>query len=368
MALFFFLLGLEMKRELLVGELRSSRKAISVMFAAAGGMLVPAALFLLVADPSVSAGWAIPVATDTAFALMILVLLADRIPAAARAFLVGLAIIDDLGAISVIALFYTSSLDTAYLAPAVACIALLIGFNICGIRNALPYAIVGIVLWGLFAQLGLHGTMTGVVVAFTAPVRPQLPRHHFIKNVLHRTGRFAANHTTGTESIFQQPEQQEIAEEVARDAKRATAPLVRWESSLEKPVSFVIVPLFAFMNAGVPLPWGSFGEASWSTLSSAILIGLLVGKPLGILIGLFIGRVLGLADLPAGMNWRHALGIGVLGGIGFTMSLFIATLSFGGGSAMLDLAKISVIGSSFLAGIIGYCWLRYCCGKPPGER
>ena len=202
-----------------------------------------------------------------------------------------------------------------------------------------------------------------VIVALAAPVRPGLARPSFLNRIRQRIDRFEDEHDDDTTNIFEQPEQQQIAEDVALDAKRASPPLARWETSLEKQTSFLILPLFAFMNAGVPIPWDIFDQSASNPLGIGILLGLLVGKPAGILLGLWLGRQAAIATLPAGMNWRHALGVGLLGGIGFTMSLFITTLSFDSGSALEELVKQSVIGTSLLAGIAGYCWLRWCCSS-----
>ncbi len=367
MALFFFLLGLELKRELLVGKLSELRRATSVLCAAIGGMVVPAIVFLLLANTSqTQQGWAIPVATDTAFALMILVILGDRIPTSARAFLVGLAIVDDLGAILVIAFAYTADFSSALLLPAAITLGVLVLFNLIGVRNGLPYLFVGGVLWVLFTNMGLHGTLTGVVVALAAPVRPALARPTFTKLLKQRIERFEDEHEPETDSILEQPYQQAIANDVVRVAENATAPLSRWETRLEKPISFSVMPLFAFMNAGVILSGSAITTAWTSDLSTAILAGLLVGKPAGILLGVGLGKLLGLAALPNGLSWRHIFGIGVLGSIGFTMSLFIATLSFGESSIALEIAKQSVIMTSLCAGILGYLWLRWAC--PPASK
>lgn len=362
MALFFFLLGLELKRELLVGRLSELRRAASVVCAAAGGMVLPAAVFLIVArDPAVQDGWAIPVATDTAFALMILVLLGDRVPAGARAFLVGLAIVDDLGAILVIALAYTQSFDASLAIPTALVLGVLTALNLIGVRRGLPYACAGVALWLLFIRLGLHGTLAGVVVALAAPVRPEIPRRAFAAQLKRRARRFEATQDDATETILEQPDQQAIAHEVLRAAERATPPLSRWERHLEGPVSYLVVPLFAFMNAGIGLSHGAIAGAWESELSVAVLLGLLIGKPFGILVGLGLGRLLGLASLPEDLSWCHALGLGMLGGIGFTISFFIAALSFGEHSSLLEVAKLSVIASSLGAGLAGYAWLRWGC-------
>lgn len=368
MALFFFLLGLELKRELLVGELADLQRASSVIFAAAGGMLVPVCFYLLFAnEPEIRAGWAIPVATDTAFALMLLVLLGKHVPPAARAFLVGLAIVDDLGAIVIIAINYTADFETTMLLPAMATGLVLVGLNLIGVRNGWPYLLAGAVLWLLFLQLGLHGTLAGVAAALTAPVRPQIERPVFVARLRNRIRRFERSRSDTTRTIFEQPEQLELAKEIHQVAAEATAPLKRWESRLERPISFLVMPLFAFMNAGFELSAATI-VAAWSNeLSLAIFTGLLLGKPLGILAGVLVGQRLGLARLPAELSWRHILGIGMLGSIGFTMSLFIAALSFGAGSDLLDTAKQSIIFTSLGGALLGFIWLRWCCPSAAGE-
>ena len=362
MALFFFLLGLELKRELIVGQLRALRNASAVLCAAGGGMLLPALLFLLAANTQeISKGWAIPVATDTAFALMLLVLLGDRIPSAARAFLVGLAVVDDLGAIIVIAIGYTPQFDTGPLIPVAGCLVALIALNLGGIRNGVGYLVVGVVLWGLFMRMGLHGTLAGVVVACAAPVRPAIARRSFVENVRQKIKRFEREHDADTDTILEQPAQHDIARDVLHVASEATAPLRRWETRLQKPISFVVMPTFALLNAGVVVS-GETLKAAWaSSLSTAIVLGLLVGKPLGIISGIALGKLTGVAALPAALTWRHLIGLGMLGGIGFTMSLFIATLSYSDHVELLAITKQCVIGTSLLAGVLGYAWLRLAC-------
>lgn len=359
MALFFFLLGLELKRELMVGRLGEIRRAAAVMCAAAGGMLLPAALFLLVtSEPVVRSGWAIPLATDTAFAIMMLVLLGKRVPDAARPFLVGLAIVDDLGAILVIALGYSQAFEPAQLWQPGLAVGALAVLNLAGVRNGLPYALCGCVLWLVFTGMGVHGTLAGVMTAFAAPVRPEISRGRFMALVNRQLERFEYKHDRATSSIMEQPEQQEIAETVSRVATRAAAPLRRWETRLDKPISFLVVPLFAFMNAGVALSASAL-SASWThELGMGILLGLLIGKPLGIAGGVWAGKLAGIAELPEGLKWRHLVGLGLLGGIGFTMSLYIATLGFGDGSPLLEISKRGVMAASLLAGILGYAWLR----------
>jgi len=362
MALFFFLLGLELKREFLVGKLSGLKRAAAPLFAAAGGMLLPAGLYLLVADNElIRNGWAIPVATDTAFAITLLSLLGGQIPTSARAFLVGLAIIDDLGAIMVIAIAYTSDLNTAYLLPVFVTLGALAMLNLAGVQRGLPYLLVGVVLWFLFLKVGLHGTLTGVVVALAAPVRPKIARTTFLTSLREKLWHFEDKHDEGTDNVFEQPEQQQIAHDIARVAEKASVPLRRWETRLEKPISFIVMPLFALMNAGLVISMERMRTAWSSDLSLAIALGLLIGKPAGIFGGMWLGARFGWAELPRGLMWRHILGLGLLASIGFTMSLFITHLSFGGTTELLETAKLSVIATSVVGGVLGYAWLRLAC-------
>jgi len=355
MALFFLLLGLELKRELLVGQLRDRRHAGSVVCAALGGSVLPVAIFIAVtAGTSARPGWGIPVATDTAFALAVLAALGNSVPSSARTFLVGLAIVDDLAAIALIMAAYSAEIDAAWLLPTGLCLSVLLALNVTGVRRALPYGLTGVVLWMLFMQLGIHGTLTGIVIALAAPVRPAISRNDFVSAAKSLLRRFQSHHDGRTDTILKQPVQQDLAVEVGHVTQAATVPLRRWESRLTGPVSLVIVPLFAFVNAGVSIDQ----PTGWmDPLGMGIALGLLIGKPLGIVSGVYMARYFDLAALPSGLGWRHLAGIGLLGGIGFTMSLFIAMLGFGESDPLLDVAKRSIIAVSALAGLAGYCWL-----------
>ncbi len=359
MAVFFLLLGLELKREFLVGQLSRPGQAGAVLAAAIGGMLVPAGLFLaVVSDASIRQAWAVPMATDTAFALMILVFLRERVPLAARAFLVGLAIVDDLGAITVIALFYTENLQIEQLPVTALIVAILALLNLSGVRRGWLYVLTGVALWASFLAVGFHGTLAGVVVAMFAPVKPAIGRDRFAREVSQKLSGFRAKHDPEADTILEAPEQHASAQRLLDAARDATVPLKRWEQLLEKPVSFVVMPVFAFVNAGVVIDAQAVSRAWQSELSAGILLGLLLGKPLGILAGVAVGRVTGLATPPAALTNWHLLGLGLLGGIGFTMALFIASLSFGGG-ALLDVAKQAIMATSLVAGVSGYLVLRF---------
>jgi NhaA family Na+:H+ antiporter len=317
MALFFFLVGLEIKREMIAGELASRRAAALPIAAALGGMIVPAAIYAAVngGGPG-AAGWGVPMATDIAFALGILALLGDRVPTGLRVFLAALAIADDLGAVIVIAFFYTGALDWAALGGATVVLALLVALNRAGVRRTLPYALLGVALWVLVLASGIHPTIAGVLLALTIPTRTRIGQ---------------------TESV-------------------ARAPLQRMEEALEGMVAFIVLPLFALANAGVSLD-GSVGIVLHSPIALGAALGLLLGKPIGITLASYLSVRSGAAQLPGGVAWRHLHGAAWLGGIGFTMSLFIAGLAFTE-PAMLDTAKLGVLGASICAGLVGYALLR----------
>jgi NhaA family Na+:H+ antiporter len=325
MAVFFFLVGLEIKREVLVGELASRRTAMLPVVAALGGMLVPAALYAAVNARGVgSPGWGVPMATDIAFALGILALLGDRVPTGLRIFLAALAIADDLGAVLVIALFYTSALDWGALAGAAVVLAMLLGLRRAGARHPVVYALLGVPLWLFVHASGIHATIAGVILALTIP----------------------ASHR-----------------ENARDG--AQAPLQRIERALNGVVAFVILPIFALANAGVAL--GGAGRALASPIALGVVLGLMVGKPLGITLASVLAVRTGVADLPAGVTLRHLHGAAWLGGIGFTMSLFIAALAFHD-AALLNIAKIGIFAGSLGAGLTGILLLRGASRARSGQR
>ncbi len=317
MAIFFFLVGLEIKREVLVGELSTRRSATLPVAAALGGIVVPALLYASVnaGGPGV-AGWGVPMATDIAFALGVLALLGDRVPTSLRVFLAALAIADDLGAVLVIAFFYTSAIDWAALGGAGVVLLFLIGLNRAGARRPVTYALLGAVLWVFMLKSGIHATIAGVMLALTIPARTRISEKPF----------------------------------------RGASPLQQMERALHGVVAFVIMPIFALANAGVSLGT-DIGAVVSSPIAIGIALGLLLGKPIGITLASVIAVRSGAADLPTGASWRHVHGAAWLGGIGFTMSLFIAGLAFKT-AEQLDIAKLAVLGASTLAGAIGYTLLR----------
>lgn len=305
MAVFFFLVGLEIKRELMVGELAGFRKSLLPVIAALGGMLVPALLYNFWCGGTVyNNGWAIPMATDIAFSIGVLSLLGNKVPLAFRIFLTALAIIDDLGGILTIAIFYAGHIDTIYLLISGAIMVVLIIMNLLKITRLYCYLILGIMLWYAIFNSGVHATVAGVLLAFTIP--------------LHKI-----------------------------DA---------WAHTLHRPVNFIILPLFALANTAIVLPQ-DFSIILFSGLHHGIFTGLVLGKPAGILLFSFIAVKLGIGSLPEGMKFKHLLGLGMIAGIGFTMSIFITTLAFPSPEFQLT-AKLSVISASFIAGLAGFTYLK----------
>lgn len=317
MAIFFLLVGLEIKRELVEGELSSPKQAALPVFAAIGGMLVPALIFALFNNNTVtSAGWGIPMATDIAFAIAILSLLGNRVPLALKIFLTALAIVDDLGAILVIAIFYSSDIHFDYLAYAGIVLTFLVVLNRLKVMNYVYYIIPGLLVWYFIHHSGIHATIAGVLVALTIPTTPD-----------------------DTES-----------------------PLEKLEHALTKPVSFLIMPLFALANTNIRFEDGMV-EGLFSNMGFGIILGLILGKPLGILIMSWVAVKTGVSRLPKNTKWMQIVGLGVLGGIGFTMSIFIAMLSYDNMPHFQTEAKFSILVASVLAGVIGYTLLNKVAGK-----
>ncbi len=354
MAVFFFLVGMEIKRELLVGELRSPRKAMLPMAAAVGGMVVPALIYASLnwGTPEIR-GWGIPMATDIAFALGALALLGTRAPLALKVFLTALAIVDDLGAVLVIALFYTENLKVNALLYSLLFWGAMIAMNRLGVRSGLVYFLVSLGMWYFMLKSGVHATVAGVLGAFAIPVRSRIDPELFIVRVREYLNQFDQPVTERT--IILSPEQQSAVEAIEREALRVQSPLQRLEHRLHYFVAFFVMPIFALANAGVAL--GGEGGLNWtSRVIWGVALGLLIGKPLGITLFSWLAVRLGLAQLPQGINFVHIVGVGFLAGIGFTMALFIAGLAFRGDE--LNYAKLGILSGSALAGAIGFMMLR----------
>jgi len=315
MAVFFLFIGLELERELYSGELSDFRNALLPIFAAAGGIALPALIhFGLNMGTPTQVGMGIPMATDIAFALGVLALLGSRVPVSLKIFLTALAIMDDLGAIIVIALFYTASLSIEYLMAAIGVFVLMVAINRkLRVISLLPYLAGGAIMWFLMLKSGVHATIAGVMLAFAIPY-----------------------------SVKQEDRE---------------SPSHKLEHLLHKPVAFFVLPIFAFANTGIVIG-SSWAQDLSSVNSMGIVVGLVIGKPLGITLLAFIAVLLGICRLPLDMNWKHVFGAGLLGGIGFTMSIFITNLAFTGETELINASKIAILLASLTAGCIGFLWLK----------
>ncbi|MER8971241.1 MULTISPECIES: Na+/H+ antiporter NhaA [unclassified Mesorhizobium] len=314
MAVFFLLVGLEIKREMLDGQLSTWPRRVLPGIAAAGGMAAPALVYVAINhnNPAALSGWAIPTATDIAFALGVLSLLGRRVPGSLKIFLTALAIIDDLGAVLIIAVFYTSGLSLAYLGAAFAVIALLVVLNRMRVLTLLPYILLGIVLWVLVLKSGVHATLAGVALALTIPLKISPGSGHDLDH----------------------------------------SPLHRLEHGLHKVVAFFVIPIFGFANAGVSLA-GLSAAALAEPLTLGVAAGLVAGKLVGVFGSSALAIRLGFADLPVNAGWLHMVGISLLCGIGFTMSLFIGLLAFASDAALQDAVKVGILAGSFIAALLG---------------
>lgn len=361
MALFFFLIGLEIKRELLVGELRDMQRALPVLLAACGGMLGPALIYAAFnAGGDYAHGWGIPMATDAAFAVGILALLRGRIPTAVFTFLAALAIVDDLGAILVIALFYSQDIHYGFLGMAAAGLAVLVLCNLLGIRRPWVYLLGGVAVWAAMLGSGVHATVAGVLVAATVPARPKRRPEWFIRRSKRLVETFQELDLPhgGAQAMLSDPERHELAENIEKAARRVTTPLRRWEEALDRPVSLLVMPLFALANAGTPIDAGIFTALWTHPLGLGVMLGLILGKAIGIPLFTWLATTLGLGRLPDGMRFAHVIGVGMVAGIGFTMSIFIARLGFADSPDAMQAAKAGILVASVIAGSAGYLWLR----------
>lgn len=359
MSLFFFVLGLEIKREILVGELREPQQSIPVIAAALGGMLAPAAIFFALNANSTSAhGWGIPMATDTAFAIGMLILLGRSIPRALITFLTALAIIDDLAAILVIAIFYTAVIDLCWLGFAGLLLLLLVGCNAIGIRRPIVYLIGGGLVWTAMLGSGVHATVAGVLVAFVVPARPKREPWWFVRRVRNLIDRFETIQRDSEHSVLGDVKRHSVVEQLHDTAEKATTPLRRWEHALQHPVALFVMPIFALANAGVPIDFESLSALWTETLSLGIILGLVGGKVIGISLFTLLALRLNVGRLSQDVTMYHIVGIGLLGGIGFTMAIFIAGLRFAATPETLVIAKSAILTASFIAGLSGYLWLR----------
>ena len=322
MAIFFLLIGLELQRELYIGELSNLKRALLPVFGALGGLTLPALIHLgfNVGTPT-QPGIGIPMATDIAFAVGVLALLGNRVPASLKVFLVALAVMDDLGAIVVIAVFYTAELSLSYLGLALGMFAVLIMIKRSGIQTLIPYLIGGAAMWYFMLRSGVHATIAGVLLAFTIP--------------------------------FSTKDDDE------------SSPSHKLEHVLHRPVAFLILPIFALANTGIIIGGDWLADLT-SANSLGVMLGLVVGKPIGITLVAFIVVTIGICRLPLDLNWRHVFGAGLLGGIGFTMSIFITNLAFPGETAVINASKMAILAASFTAGTIGFIFLKLL-GEPTAD-
>jgi NhaA family Na+:H+ antiporter len=362
LALFFLVVGLEIKREFTVGHLATPRAAALPVIAAFGGITVPILIYLLVVPPGpLSAGWGVPIATDTAFVVALIVLLGDRVPVELRVFLTAAVIIDDLVAIGVIALFYSGAINTDYLIASVAVTAVLAAFNRWGIYRSLPYAVLGMILWICLHEAGLHATLAGVILAIVTPALP--PANLRVLMTQAEAIMKAENRLAGEAVMRHGPSEPTLR---ALDAihDRIESPADKLLRSMEPWSSYGVLPVFALANAGVILSLGVF--ATHGSLMLAIILGLVIGKPVGIVLAAWLAVRLGIAVKPAAYSWRQLCGAGALAGIGFTMSLFIAGEAFPD-PADYAAAKIAIFIASLLAGLLGAAilWPRMAEGRPP---
>ncbi|WP_418698353.1 Na+/H+ antiporter NhaA [Bacteroides sp.] len=363
MTVFFLAVGLEIKRELLVGELSSFRKAALPFVAACGGMLVPVIIysFLVISGTPETRGMAIPMATDIAFSLGVLSLLGKRVPLSLKIFLTAFAVVDDIGGILVIAIFYSAEVSYGYLIVAAILYCFLYYMGKFGVTQKIFFLLIGVVIWYLFLQSGIHSTISGVILAFVIPARPRLDAGKYIKRIRDIISTFPVSKS---DDIVLSNEQIAMLKLVERASDRVISPLQSLEDNLHGMVNFVILPLFAFANAGVVFS-GSGNIVG--DVSIAVAIGLLLGKFIGIFMFTWLAIKSGLTPMPPGMNWKNIAGVSLLGGIGFTVSLFIANLSFAGDyPELLNQAKFGVLFGTVVAGILGYIVLNAVL--PKGEK
>ena len=362
MAIFFFVVGLELKREILGGELSNPRNAILPVAAGLGGMIFPALLYLVFnTTGEAQNGWGIPMATDIAFALGVLFLLGDRVPASLKLFLTAVAIADDIGAVLVIAFFYTSNISYVSLLVGSAFLLLLILSNVLGVRSTIYYGILGIGgLWMAFLLSGVHATIAGVLAAFTIPATVRIDEVGFVEKMKMYIQKFKDADPNGAPTVT--PKQLHILEDMRTLSKLAMTPLQRLEHGMHPFVTYIVMPIFALANAGVTLSTET-ASSTTSFVAIGIIVGLLVGKFIGIVGVSSLMVKLKIATLPEGMNFKHLIGAGFLASIGFTMSLFVANLAFKNND-LIQQAKIGILIASLIGGLIGFLFLYFNKSEP----
>ena len=360
MAIFFLLVGIELKYEMTVGELTNPRQAMLPMLAAVGGVVIPACIYAFLNKGGAIHGWAIPMATDIAFALGVMSLLGNRVPNGVRVFFSTLAIADDLISILAIAVFYGQSPSLLWLAAAVVVTALLIMLNRTRHFRLAPYIILGLLLWFCMFKSGIHATLAGVILAFTVPAKCGVK----LSNLTDWLGEIMPeldDHYDEDAHVLGQHDFTHAATRVERVMHRVTPPLQRLEHYISTPVNFLILPIFAFVNAQVRLVGVDMGTLLVDPVTLGTYFGMLLGKPLGIFGVTFILVKFGLAELPRRVNWKHIVGVGILGGIGFTMSILIAGLAFPAAEFEVLAAKAAILGASVTAAVVGMIYMSRAC-------
>jgi Na+:H+ antiporter, NhaA family len=360
MAIFFFVVGMEIKRELVVGELNTVRKASLPALAALGGMVLPALIYVsFVAGTGGDAlnGWGIPMATDIAFSVGVISLIGRRVPIGAKLFLLALAVVDDIGAILVIAVFYTSTLSLIWLAIAAGVLLAIVAARQAGIRSVVLYLPLALIVWFAFLESGVHATIAGVILGLLVPARAWYSDAEFRR----RSGWILERFDMDAASPEAEERLNQDALELAAVARESVPPLERYEGHLLRFSSFLVVPIFALANSGIRFADLDVVDAVFSPIALGVSIGLVVGKPVGVAVATFLGLRLKLGELPRGVRFKHVIGIGLLAGVGFTVSLFIAELAFRESSLAIvlsDEAKIGIFLGSTIAGIVGFLAMR----------
>ncbi|MBR5832949.1 MAG: Na+/H+ antiporter NhaA [Bacteroidales bacterium] len=357
MAIFFLSVGLEIKRELRVGELHDPKKALLPVIGACGGMLVPVLFFWLICPDNAEAhrGLAIPMATDIAFSLGVLALFKTRVPGGLKIFLATLAVADDLGGIIVIALFYSGSMHWGFFIAALVCLLIMVGANLLNVRVKSFYVIAGLIMWYLLLNSGVHATIAGVATAFCIPATLKKPTVHYLRRIVENVDYFRHIHTTTKEEdedklVALTNEEIHVWKSIESAADKMISPLQDLEDNLHNVINYFVIPLFAFANAGVVLAGMQFADL-FSGVSLAIMVGLVAGKFLGVLSFSWIAVRLKMVQLPDNSNWKSFASVCMLCGIGFTVSMFIASLSYGDASAMLSQAKLGIILGSVVSAL-----------------
>ncbi len=358
MAIFFFIIGLEIKREILAGELSNVKVAILPILAAIGGMAFPALIYSSINSGTPGAsGWGIPMATDIAFAISALVLLGKRIPTALVTFLVALAIVDDLGAVLVIAIFYTDQIVFLPLALAGIAFLVLVSFNRFGIHMILPYFIVGLLMWFFMLESGVHATIAGVIAAMAIPSKPKQTPLDFTADARKLLNQYDKYPVSTDHKMHE--EQKAILINMQDRIDAVGTPAARLERGLHLPVALIIIPLFALANAGISIDFSSIGNTIMEPVALGVVSGLILGKVLGIFGVSWLAIKLKIAKLPHGSSMSQIFGVAFLGGIGFTMSIFVADLAFLDNDELIFQAKVGILAASLFAGLFGYLWLRF---------